>query len=121
MEQNVDILPREGYLEVRFLGAFSVMRFNRQVDAAVQACRERGLELLLVDFIPVQGLPTTLDDYEVSEYASRVAGSLKISCVGTAEQLGEKFGRMVARNRGLNVEVFVERDEATQWLLRDGP
>ena len=41
----------------------------------------------------------------------------KVAGIATSEQRGDKFGAMVARNRGLNVDVFVDRAEAVRWLL----
>jgi len=38
LANDVEILPQEGFLEVRFLGAFLVTRFKRQVELAVRAC-----------------------------------------------------------------------------------
>ncbi len=117
-DPDIEVLPREGFLEARFLGAFSVIRFNRQVDLAVQACKERGISLLLIDYTPLSGVPTTLDRYEISTHGAQAAKSLtKLAGYARPEQVGDKFGAMVARNRGLNVDVFPTRDEALHWLL----
>jgi hypothetical protein len=118
LEKDVEILPQEGYLEVRFLGAFSVSRFNGQVDLAVRACQERGLTLLLLDYTCLTPVPTTVERFEISVHGARAAATLrKLAGIATPEQRGDKFGAMVARNRGLNVDVFVDRSEAIQWLL----
>lgn len=113
----VEIVPREGYLEIRFLGAFSVARFKAQTDASVRACEERGASLLLIDYTHLKPVPGITDRYQISSYAARILAPLKkVACIGTSEQLREKFGAQVARNRGLNVDAFVDRDEALRWL-----
>jgi hypothetical protein len=117
-DKDIQIFPQDGYLEVRFLGAFSTHRFNAQVDLAVRACQERGLSLLLLDYTPLTPVPTTVERFEISTHGARVCAVLtKVAGIATPEQRGDKFGAMVARNRGLNVDVFVDRAEAIQWLL----
>lgn len=117
-DPKVEIFPREGYLEVRFLGDFKASRFNKQVDLAVAGAKERGDTRLLLDYTPLAPtLPTTLDRYEISAHAARVAAGIKIAGLARPEQVGESFGKMVARNRGLNVDLFIDHDEAVVWLL----
>jgi len=44
---------------------------------------------------------------------------VKVAVLGKREQIGsESFASMVARNRGLNVQAFVDRAEAVAWLLK---
>jgi len=115
---EIEILPQEGFLEVRFLGAFSVILFKRQVDLAVEACTDRGASLLLLDYTRLTGVPTTLDRYEISIHGAKAAKGLrKLSGFARPEQVGDKFGALVAQNRGLNVNVFADRDEAVRWLM----
>ena len=121
-QSEIEIVPREGYLEVRFLGAFSVARFKSQVELAVRACDERSQTRVLLDYTPLSGVPTIVDRYEISAHGSAAAAHLqKVVGLATPEQMGDKFGALVARNRGLNVNVFTSRDEAVAWLLKDTP
>jgi hypothetical protein len=117
-DKDIQIFPQQGYLEVRFLGAFAVPRFNRQVDLAVRACLERGLSLLLLDYTPLTPVPTTVERFEISTHGAKACAALtKVAGFATPAQRGDKFGAMVARNRGLNVDVFIDKAEAIQWLL----
>ena len=117
-DKLVEIIPHEGYVEVRFLGAFSVARFRAQVDADVRACGEGSSCLLLIDYTALLPVPGVLERYEISTYAAQVLAPLeKVAAIGTSDQLKEKFGAQVARNRGLNVEAFVDREEGLRWLL----
>ncbi len=121
-DPKVEILPQKRYLEVRFLGDFKVARFKEQVDLAVAACKERKGARLLLDYSPLgPTIPGTMDRYEISAHAARVAVNIKIAGLARPEQIGEKFGKMVARNRGLNVDVFADRKEAIDWLLKNNP
>ncbi len=90
------------------------------MDLAVRACQERGLSLLLIDYTPLTPVPTTIERFEISAHGARACAALtKLAGIATPEQRGDKFGAMVARNRGLNVDVFVDRAEAIQWLLAE--
>ena len=110
-EKDIRVFPQDGFLEVDFLGEFSVARFRAQLDAAVRACAEHGARRLFIDYSRLAPIPGTLERYEISSYGARVA------CLATPEQIGDKFGALVARNRGLNVDVFTDRPEAIRWLL----
>jgi hypothetical protein len=117
-EDLVLIVPREGFLEVRFLGSFSVPRFKSQLDLTYRACRERDASLLFIDYTPLLPVPGTVERYEISSYGAKVLGPLtRVACLGTPDQHRERFGSVVARNRGLNVDTFTDRDEALKWLL----
>lgn len=118
LANEIEILPQDGYLEVRFLGAFSVATFNGKVDLAVRLCTDRKFTLLLLDYTRLSRVPTTLERYQISTHGAEAAKSLtKLAGLARADQMGEKFGTMVARNRGLNADVFTDRREALEWLL----
>jgi hypothetical protein len=72
-ENSIEILPQEGFLEARFLGAFSVDRFNEQVEKAVRACVEHHVRLLLVDYRRLSEIPTTLERYQIASHGAEAA------------------------------------------------
>ena len=51
--------------------------------------------------------------------ASKLASTVeRAACVAQAEFVeSEKFGARVAQNRGLDLDVFVDRETALAWLL----
>ena len=115
---DVEIVDRISYLEVRYLGEFSVTRFNRQTDAAVQACSERGLFLLLIDLTGLNPIPTVIERFEAAIHGAKVAAELsRVALVARPEFIDPgKFGVQVARNRGLNAEIFTDCRKALEWL-----
>jgi hypothetical protein len=113
-----EILPHEGFLEVRLFGAFTVPGFIRQLDLAVQACLKEKVNLLLLDYSELTGDVSTFDRFEIGSHGSKVGKDLaKMACLARPDQVAGKFGAVVARNRGLTVEVFTERSKALRWLL----
>lgn len=108
-----------GYLVARFGGALDVPNFHRQVQAAVLACRERGRRRLLLDGTRMTGMPSTLERFQLGEQgAAAAAGVLdRVAIVARPDQIDpQKFGVLVARNRGLQVDVFPEAALAEAWL-----
>jgi hypothetical protein len=115
---DVEIEERDGFLEARFLGRFAVDRFNRQVDAAALACRQRKLSLLLIDVTRLQADLSTLDRFDIGSHGARVASDLKVAMFSAPELVDpKKFGVLVARNRGLTIDIFTDRKAAVDWLL----
>lgn len=118
-EKMVEVLPMEGYVEVRFFGPFSVLRFNRQVDLAVAACLERDCKVLLIDETPLRGKPTTLEYYQIGVHGAQAGRDLhRVAVIANEEQLDpERLGRKVASNRGLTILTTTDRQKAVGWLL----
>jgi len=119
--EGLELEDRDGYLEARFLGAFAVDRFNQQAEAASQACRERRLKKLLVDLLRLDANLSTIERYELASHAVRVSAGLRVALLVVPRFLDpNKFGIMVAQNRGLVVDAFTERQKAVDWLQADG-
>lgn len=117
-ERDLEVEEGDGFLQVRFLGSFSVDRFKRQADAAAKACRERKRANVLVDLSCFGAQISTLERFEIASRAVRVAGGLRAALVVAPGFLDPgKFGVMVARNRGLAVDAFLDRQKALDWLV----
>ena len=120
-EEGLELEEQDGYLEARFLGAFAVDRFKRQAEAASRACRERQLKKLLVDLLRLDANLSTLDRYELASHAVRVSAGLRVALLVIPTFLDpNKFGLLVAQNRGLVVDAFTERHKAVDWIHADG-
>jgi len=120
-EAGPEIEQRDGYTAAKFLGPFSVQEFQRQADAAAKACREQGTGRLLVDTTCFDLSPTTVERYELACYAVKISAGLNVALVVAPAFIDpNKFGIVVAQNRGLVVEAFTERGKALEWLLAQG-
>lgn len=116
--EDVEIKDRISFLEVRYLGDFSVSRFNGQTDAAVHACSERGLSLLLIDLTGMNVSPTIIERFEMALHGAQVGSELsKVALIARPEFIDPgKFGVQATRNRGLNADIFADRQKALDWL-----
>ena len=120
-ETDVEMIERKGYWEARYLGAYTMARYKKQMDQSVRACEEKKATRLLVDIRPLTGFtPSTQERYEFGKYGASISKNLdRVSVVGTAEQIDpEQFATMVARNRGLQVRAFTDPKAAVEWLLK---
>jgi len=114
----IDLESREGRLLVTASGKASLKRglelYKRLVDEAVA----RGINSILLDGSAITGGLSTLDQYElgrtIADYCLGQSVTLKLAVL--RQPPIDKFGAQVARNRGLTVEVFTEREAAENWL-----
>jgi hypothetical protein len=116
---TVEVLERGSYVESRYLGTYSLDRYKTQMELSTRACLDRKVNLLLVDITDLAGFrPTTFERHAIGIHGASVSRSLsKVAVLGTREQIGDGFSTTVARNRGLAIRAFLDRDEALRWLL----
>jgi hypothetical protein len=115
---EIKTATRDGYTAARFLGTFSVAGFQRRAEAASQACRDGKTGLLFVDATVFDVSPTLLERYDLAGHAVKVSAGLKVALLVAPAFLDpNKFGIVVAQNRGLKVEAFTDRQKAVDWLL----
>src|SRR5262245_59732533 len=113
--ESVEILERDGYLEARYLGRYTFDAYVRQIETSVLACTGKNLDLLLIDITSLQGYaPTIYERHQIGVAgASLSRGLARVAVVASREQTGgDQFSTTVARNRGLSIELFEDRDEA---------
>lgn len=88
--------------------------------AATEYAHAQGLRELLLNAIGLTGYdqPTLLDRYQfISSLANIAAGSLRIAIVIPAAVIDpQRFGTLVATNRGLDSNVFASEEAAIAWL-----
>ena len=121
-DDSMQLTPREHYLEACHRGAYSQKRYLEFMVRSIEACAKYGLKRLFVDITGLTDFhPSTTQRYEMGNVGSTKGAMLeRVAVLGTSEQLESRFSTMVARNRGLNVQAFTDRDKALEWLLQDG-
>ena len=122
---NGDIEVRDGCAYYRPTGEVTLTQATQLCDQAIAFTRDRRVPKL---FINTQGLsgfpsPTLPERYFISrQWAETARGKVQLALVVHPEMIDpEKFGITVARNVGMNVDVFSEEPEALAWLHGPGP
>jgi len=118
VREVVEIVDRGTHLEARFLGKFSVRRFLSQLAEVIEAGQASGRKLVLLDATALEGPLSLVDRYEIGSQGARMAWGLRVAVLSSAELVDpRKMGVLVARNRGLDIELFLTQEEALSWLL----
>ena len=109
----------ERYLEARLWTTDSTDRIKEQIAELLKACIERKTRKVLVDFSGFVGTWSLIDRYELGTAGARFAPHVsRVAVFSKADLIDrEKFGVRVAQNRGLNIEIFDDREKAVLWLL----
>jgi hypothetical protein len=116
-EKELEVLDRDSFLEIRLLGEFSIARFKRQTEAASAACRDRKKGKMLVDMSSITAQLTTMERFDLASHAVRATAGLKVALLVIPTFLDpNKFGLVVAQNRGMTVDAFMDRQRAVDWL-----
>ena len=105
----------------RPVGQVSLDEAVELVDRAVVFARERRIPKLLINAKGLSGFPPpSLPEryFTARRFAASAQGIVQLALVVHAEMIDpEKFGVVVARNAGLNADVFTAEPEARAWLL----
>ena len=112
----------DGFACFRPVGEFTLEAVTRSIDEAIACCVENGIRNLLVDLRDVTGFPPPgLAErfYFISQWAATSGGRLRLSIVAQPEMVAtDKFGVVVAANRGMTSNAFADRTEAVAWLKK---
>jgi hypothetical protein len=104
------------------VGEVSFDEMAAMISRAVIVCRKQKIEKLLIDSTRLSGfdLPEVSERFNLAERIAHDAASLvKIAHVASPEWVRSgKFGVVVAKNRGLDAEIFDSASTALEWLLQ---
>ena len=118
---NVEVEPRSDYLYVHMSGKYvEDIPIEGHPASMARACLEGNYRCLLVDVREVTGFIGTLEYFHQGE---QIAGAFmvsdcRIAVVGTAERKEMlMFFEDVVTNRRIKLKVFIDIDEAEEWLM----
>lgn len=122
--RNGDIEIRDGCAFYRPTGEVTLAKATQLCDQAIAYARDRRVPKLFINAKGLSGFPspTLAERYFLArQWANTAGGKVQLALVVHQSMIDpEKFGIMVARNVGMNAEVFPEEDTALDWLLRPG-
>ena len=112
------------YLEVACAGLYSRAETLRVGELAFGEAARAKLDAILIDVRAVTGrVPSILDRFEMGV---RIAKNYlesdprtRLAVLGHEPMIHpDRFGELVARNRGADARVFTDATQALDWLLR---
>ncbi|HWN07224.1 MAG TPA: hypothetical protein VNO53_08675 [Steroidobacteraceae bacterium] len=114
------------YLEVGCTGLYSRAEALRVGDEAYREAARSNRSAVLVDVREITGrVPTILDRFEmgmrIAKHYLESDPRTRLAVLGHEPMIHpERFGELVARNRGADARVFTDEAEALGWLLERG-
>jgi hypothetical protein len=120
MNRQLQIEEMSGYLAARYIGQYTAEVVWEKFELIAEHCERANKDKLLIDFTRAQADIHFIDRYFLGESSQVFAlHRLKVAVAATREQIDpQKFGELVARNRGVNIRVFTEFHAAEEWLLK---
>jgi hypothetical protein len=114
---HIEIQEVDRYVVVQVAGAFSLENGKKLIDILESESKKRGHDLFLVDALRTGPPAQDMDRFYLGEYAAiKWRRGLKVAAV-YPQKLINKFFENVAVNRGANVIVVGDRNQALKWLL----
>jgi len=109
-----------GYLAAKFIGSGVAEDVSGEFESIAEHCKRTKNHKLLIDTTGFDLKISTLDRYLVGERVQMFARyGIKVAFICRPEQVdSRKFGIQVAKNRGMDVEVFTDLQAAEEWLLK---
>ena len=88
-------------------------------EAIADALTKQPVAALLVNLRETAGPATFMDRFHLGELAARYLPKIPVAVLMREEQTDKQLiGQLVARNRGLNLEIFLNADAAQEWLRK---
>ena len=119
------LVVKDNYLSVTVSGHFSLSDVKIMYTDALESLLDNNFSKLFFNAYKVKGKVTTIDRYYFGEFAAleslKYMGKglkrIAVSVYGIEPIIDpERFGEIVARNRGLNLKVTTDKIEALQFL-----
>lgn len=115
----------DGYLSVTVSGHFSLPDAMKMYTESLEILVDKKLVKLFFNVLKVKGKVKTMDRFYLGEFAALESikfmgkGLLRIAVAFYGKEPiidHKRFGELVARNRGLNLKVTTDKNEAFQFL-----
>ncbi|HEY6435830.1 MAG TPA: hypothetical protein VIY47_04510, partial [Ignavibacteriaceae bacterium] len=116
---------KENYLSVTVSGHFYLSDAKKMYTDALETLMDKKLSKLFFNVCKVQGIVSFIDRFYLGEFAAleslnymgKGLSRIAVSMYGEEPIIDpERFGEIVARNRGLNIKVTTDKKEAFQFL-----
>jgi hypothetical protein len=119
LPDNLIIEERDNYLLVEFSGVFSAEAGKQVIDQMLATCQQTGHDRIVLDCRKMTGKMSLFAKFEVAVHGRKTVGTvLKTSMIILPEMIEpDSFVLTVARNRGLNMNMFTNFDDGVRWVL----
>ncbi|MGQ0383411.1 MAG: hypothetical protein ACT4UP_01795 [Gammaproteobacteria bacterium] len=112
------------YVEFACTGTYSPGLQLRIAEQALAAAARAGLDAALIDIRKITGPPPSMSErydqaIRIADLQATFTPRVRIAVLGKEPMVHpQRFGEIVATNRGALLRVFTERKPALDWLLQ---
>lgn len=113
---------KEQYLYLDAQGVYRLDEVLKVLEYALEKAKQENLKGVLIDTRKVTSVtPTVMECYEMGKWIAQLQTTrgyrVRLAVVGTQEILeSQRFGEIVALNRGALLKVSTDREAAIAWL-----
>ena len=125
MSVQLQIEEMSGYLAARFVGEGVANDVLQQFAFIAEHCKRANFKRLLIDVTAAHnknsiGAVSRLIRFNFADKSQVFAClTIKVAVVARPEHLDpQRFGELVAQNRGVNLRGFTDVQSAEEWLLK---
>jgi len=121
-QMSIIVTPevRATYVRLHCRGAYDFDSALMVFDQAFDLATHEGLDAVLIDAREVEGTPTTMERYRSGVHIAKRSTTrprIRIAVVGDEPPIdADRFGEIVAANRGGSGRAFTDIQEAMAWL-----
>lgn len=106
---------KNDYLFAQYTDAYELEPCLAYMQDIAEACRREAVTKVLCDVRGMQGKISVMDSFQLAVAGAVAFRGLQLAGVYRREEM-DLFAETVIRNRGGNVRVFGDMDEAKAWL-----
>jgi hypothetical protein len=121
---NLKLESQDGFLVATIGGNLSFGEALKIGKSVCDAAAEKGYRDILADCLALKGKLSVADMYELgktmAEHCLKKSLAVRVAMIGQAPTI-TGFGAQVARNRGLSVRTFTDRQAGLDWLNQFRP
>jgi hypothetical protein len=118
MEMQVAVDPGTRFTRCTVSGRVDLEHAQRLLREFAASRSEAMPRRLMLDLLGVTGDLQVIEQYSVGTISTDVFRDFSRVAVVQATRTDNGFAALVAKNRGLNIEVFATEAAALSWLLR---
>lgn len=117
--QLFQVEQMRGYLAAKYIGSGVAEDVWREFGFIAEYCKRTKNNKLLIDGTRFEEKLSITERYLVAEESLLFARyGIKVAVVDKPERIDpQRFGELVARNRGVDLSVFTDFQAAEEWLL----
>lgn len=118
MPYKIEVYPEDGYISLEHEGNIMLDEINEARTEVIEQMMEHQIPNGLISVLGVSNRLSTFEAYFVTEAHGKVKHpAMRGAILARPDQMTDvKFMETVARNRGMNIRAFDNRDEALAWL-----